>query len=73
LLTCYLAHYRASGRSDKPISHFEDTFKVFTRFLAVSNIAPESPVTQYDKLPPICNPAADNAVATGAAEPDPAP
>ena len=35
----YLAHHRAYGRSTSTISHYEDTFKVFTRFLAVTDIA----------------------------------
>lgn len=34
-----LAHHTAYGRSPKPVSHYQDTFKLFTRFLIERDIS----------------------------------
>jgi site-specific recombinase XerD len=40
LIVQYLAHYTAYGRSPNTISHYQDTFKLFTRFLLERHISP---------------------------------
>ncbi len=39
LFAQYLAHHTAYGRSPKTVSHYQDTFKLFTRFLIERDIS----------------------------------
>ncbi len=44
LFTQYLAHHIAYGRSPKTISHYQDTFKLFSRFLLERAVTPSGHV-----------------------------
>ncbi|MDQ3656186.1 MAG: hypothetical protein M3457_14050 [Chloroflexota bacterium] len=41
LIAHYLANHLAYGRSPKTIAHYQDTFKLFDRFLIAQGITPD--------------------------------